>query len=95
MTVKIISKPVKNCSLIVFPMCLKIEISLVLVEFFPEQISLVLIIPKLSRRAALTIANAAQTLCAERETALTSFALFQFRKGSGAGARRFQPANPA
>ena len=86
---------VKICSLIVFAMCFIVKISLLFVEFFSEQISVVLIIPKLSRRAALTIANAAQTLCAERETALTSFALFQFRKGSGAGARRFQPANPA
>ena len=80
MSVKIISRLVKICLGIIFTMCLKVEFSSVSVEIFSEQISVVLIIPKLSRRAALTIANAAQTLCAERETALTSFALLQFRK---------------
>ena len=57
--VKIISKLVKICSLIVFPRCLKVKIYLIFIEFFSEQISIVLIIPKLSRRPALTIANAA------------------------------------
>ena len=40
-------------------MCLKVKIYLIFIEFFSEQISIVLIIPKLSRRIALTIANAA------------------------------------
>ncbi|MFW5580642.1 MAG: hypothetical protein ACOCNG_01505 [Bacteroidales bacterium] len=43
------------------------------VEIITEQISIVLIIPKSSRRAALTIANARFTLCAESQAALTSF----------------------
>ena len=73
MTVKIISRIVKICSFIVFTMCLKVEITLIFVEIFSEQISASLIIPKLSRRAALTIANAPFTLCAESQTALTSF----------------------
>ena len=71
--VKIISKPVKICSLIVFTMCLKVIIFSDFIENFSEQISIILIIPKLSRRAALTIANAPSTLCAESEKALTSF----------------------
>ena len=57
--VKIISKGVKICSFIIFPMCLKVKIYPISIEFFSEQISIVLIIPKLSRRIALTIANAA------------------------------------
>ena len=73
MTVKIISRPVKICSFIIFPMCFKVKISLIFEDFFSEQIFLSLIIPKSSRRAALTIANAPFTLCAERRTALTSF----------------------
>ncbi|MDY3733151.1 MAG: hypothetical protein SO001_08750 [Alloprevotella sp.] len=73
MTVKIISKPVKICSFIIFPMCLKVKISLIFEDFFSEQIFLSLIISKSFRRAALTIANAPSTLCAERRTALTSF----------------------
>ncbi|MFW5583602.1 MAG: hypothetical protein ACOCN1_06555 [Bacteroidales bacterium] len=81
MTVKIISKPVKICSFIIFPMCFKVKISLIFAEFFSEQIFLSLIIPKSFRRAALTIANAPSTLCAERRTALTSFA-FISKKGS-------------
>ena len=59
MTVKIISRIVKICSFIVFTMCLKVEITLIFVEIFSEQISAFLIIHKSSRRAALTIANAA------------------------------------
>ena len=73
MTVKIISKPVKICSFIIFPKCFFVKISLFFVEIFSKQIFLSLIIPKSSRRAALTIANAPSTLCAERRTALTSF----------------------
>ena len=49
------------------------KISLISVEIITEQISIVLIIPKSSRRAALTIANARFTLCAESQAALTSF----------------------
>ena len=68
MSVKIISNPVKICSFIIFPMCFIVKISLKSAEFFSEQISAVLIIPKLSRRAALTIANAPFTIRAERKT---------------------------
>ena len=74
MTVKIISKPVKICPFIVFPMCLKVKILMLFAEFFSEQIFLSLIIYKSSRRAALTIANAQFTLCADSCVALTSFA---------------------
>ena len=49
------------------------KISLFFVEIFSKQIFLFLIIPKSSRRAALTIANAPFTLCAEVHGALTSF----------------------
>ena len=73
MTVKIISKPVKICPFIVFPMCLKVKILMLFAEFFSEQIFLSLIIYKSSRRAALTIANARFTLCADSCVALTSF----------------------
>ena len=72
--VKIISNPVKICSFIIFPMCFIVNISLFFAEIFKERILLSLIIPKLSRRPALTIANAPSTLCAESEKALTSFA---------------------
>ena len=74
MTVKITSKPVKICPFIVFPMCLKVKILMLFAEFFSEQIFVSLIIPKLSRRTALTIVNVPGTLCAPREAALTSFA---------------------
>ena len=74
MSVKIISKLVKICSFIIFPKCFKVKISLIFEEIFTEQVSAFLIIPKLSRRTALTIANAPGTLCAPREAALTSFA---------------------
>ena len=57
--VKIISKGVKICSFIIFTRCFIVNISLFFAEIFKEQISIVLIIPKLSRRIALTIANAA------------------------------------
>ncbi|MDD5988980.1 MAG: hypothetical protein PUC38_05825 [Bacteroidales bacterium] len=73
MTVKIISRLVKIISLIVFTMCLKVKISMLFVVFFSEQIFVVLIIPKLSRRITLTIANAPRTLCAESKAALTGF----------------------
>ena len=73
MTVKIISKLVKICSFIIFPKCFIVKISLFFVEIFSEQIFLSLIIYKSSRRAVLTIANARFTLCAESQTALTSF----------------------
>ena len=84
MTVKIIIRPVKICSFIIFPMCFKVKISLIFEDFFSEQIFLSLIISKSSRRAALTIANAPSTLCAERRTALTSFTFIP-KKGSNAG----------
>ena len=74
MTVKIISKLVKICSLIVFTMSLKVKISSVFVRIFKERIPLRLIIPKLSRHTTLTIVNAPGTLCAPCEAALTSFA---------------------
>ena len=75
MTVKIISKPVKICSEIIFTRCFIAKISLFFVEIFSEQIFLSLIIYKSLRRAALTIANAVFTLCAGGEAALTSFKL--------------------
>ena len=59
MSVKIISNPVKICSGIIFPMCFKVKIFLIFVEFFSDQISIVLIIYKSPRRGTLTIANAA------------------------------------
>ena len=73
MTVKIISKPVKICSFIIFTKCFKVKISLIFADFFTEQILLFLIIPKSLRRAALTIANAKWIFCAGGGTALTSF----------------------
>ena len=54
-------------------MCLKVKFYPISIEFFSEQISIVLIIPKSLRRIALTIANANFTFCAERRKALTSF----------------------
>ena len=77
MTVKIISNPVKICPFIIFHRCVKVNITLIFAEFISEQISIVLIIPKLSRRAALTIANAPFTIRAERKTSLTSFTRWQ------------------
>ena len=47
---------------------------MIFADFLSEQIFVLLIIPKLSRRAVLTIANAPSTLCAARNAALTSFA---------------------
>ena len=88
MTVKIISKLVKICSLIVFTMCLKVKTSSVFVRIFKERISLLLIIPKLSRRTALTIVNAPGTLCAPREAALTSFAFLALPAACYDGAKR-------
>ena len=79
MTVKIISKPVKICSFIIFTKCFKVKISLIFAEFFSEQISLSLIIYKSLNRTALTIANALSTLCAGKEAALTCFATFGHR----------------
>ena len=77
MSVKIISKPVKICSFIIFPMCFIVKISLKSAGIFSEQISAVLIIPKLLSELALTNANAKSTLCAERGTALTRFAFLE------------------
>ena len=73
MTVKIISKPVKICSEIVFAKCFKVKISLKSAGIFSEQIFVSLIIPKSLHRAALTIANAPRTLCAGSKGALTGF----------------------
>ena len=72
--VKIISNPVKICSFIIFPMCFIVKNLLLFVRILMEQIPIVLIIPKSSRRSVLTIANASSTLCAEGKKALTSFA---------------------
>ena len=74
MTVKIISKPVKICSLIVSPRCFIVKNSLIFAGIIKEQISVVLIIPKLLPKVVLTIANAPRTLCAGSAKALTSFA---------------------
>ncbi|MGM9693188.1 MAG: hypothetical protein ACI3X6_08255 [Alloprevotella sp.] len=73
MTVKIISKCVKIISLIVFPMCFIVKNIFILVDFFSDKISFVLIIPKSSRRAALKIVNAPETFCAGRGAALRRF----------------------
>ena len=73
MTVKIRSKDVKICSEIIFAQCFIAKISLKFVRICSEQILLFLIIPKLSRPIALTIANARLTLCAGSEAALTGF----------------------
>ena len=73
MTVKIIIKLVQICSLIVFTMCLKVKTSLIFAEIFSEQISLSLIIPKLSRRAALTIVNTLFAICAEGKSSINKF----------------------
>ncbi|MGN1241852.1 MAG: hypothetical protein ACI4T7_05140 [Alloprevotella sp.] len=70
---KIISKPVKICSFIIFPMCFIANIFFVFIEICSEQNSLSLIIYKSSRRIALTIANAPSTLCAVSSEALTRF----------------------
>ena len=77
MSVKIISKPVKICSFIIFPMCFIVKISLKSAGIFSKQISAVLIIPKLLSELALTNANAKSTICAERGTALTRFAFLE------------------
>ena len=74
--VKIISNPVKICSFIIFPMCFIVKNLLLFVRILMEQIPIVLIIPKSSRRSVLTIANASSTLCAERRVALTSFTFY-------------------
>ncbi|MDY4663708.1 MAG: hypothetical protein SPC28_05875 [Alloprevotella sp.] len=74
MTVKIISKPVKICSEIISPRCFIVKNSMIFVEISTEQISAVLIIPKLLPEVVLTIANAPRTLCAGSAKALTSFA---------------------
>ena len=74
--VKIISNPVKICSFIIFPMCFIVKNLLLFVRILMEQIPIVLIIPKSSRRSILTIANASSTLCAERRAALTSFTFY-------------------
>ena len=64
---------VKIISLIVFTKCLKVKISLIFAEIFSAQISLSLIIPKHLRRATLTIANAAFTICAEGKSSINKF----------------------
>ena len=73
MTVKIISKPVKICSEIIFTRCFIAKNSFKFARNFSEQILLFLIIPKSSRPIALTIANATRTLCAGSKAALTGF----------------------
>ncbi|MGM9692237.1 MAG: hypothetical protein ACI3X6_03410 [Alloprevotella sp.] len=75
MSVKIISKIMKNCSLIVSTKCLKVKIPLLFTGILKELNSVVLIIPKLARCSVLTIANAPLTLCAGSEAALTGFCL--------------------
>ena len=73
MTVKIINKSVEICSFIIFPRCFKVKIYLIFAEISTEQISIVLIIPKLTRRIALTNANAKSTLCAGSGAAVCFF----------------------
>ena len=94
MSVKIISKPVKICSFIIFPMCFIVKISLKSAEFFSEQISAVLIIPKFSSKRSLTIANAKSTLCAERAVPLTDFCSFHIgRSGETAANATYTDGN--
>ena len=64
------------CSFIIFPMCFIVKNLLLFVRILMEQIPIVLIIPKSSRRSVLTIANASSTLCAESKKALTSFTFY-------------------
>ena len=73
MTVKIISKPVKIYSEIIFTRCFIAKISMIFAGIIKERISVILIIPKSSRPIALTIANAPRTLCAGSKAALTGF----------------------
>ena len=73
MTVKIISKSVEICSFIIFPRCFIVKNSMIFVEISTEQISAVLIIPKLLRRFALMNANAKSTLCAGSGAAVCFF----------------------
>ncbi len=54
-------------------MCFIVKNSMIFVEISTEQISIVLIIPKLSRRIALTNANAKSTLCAGSGAAVCFF----------------------
>ncbi|MFW5566935.1 MAG: hypothetical protein ACOCNS_00320 [Bacteroidales bacterium] len=68
----------KNLLLYDFHDVLLSENSLDFRVFFSGQISLFLIIPKLSRRAALTIVNAPETLCAGRGAALRIFVFSGF-----------------
>ena len=73
MSGKIISKPVKICSFIIFTRCFIVKFFFDSNEIFSEQILIVLIFPKSSPRIALTIAKAKMPLCAESKAALTSF----------------------
>ena len=73
MSGKIISKPVKICSFIIFTRCFIVKFFFDSIEIFSEQILIVLIFPKSSHRIALTIAKAKMPLCAESKAALTSF----------------------
>ena len=76
MSGKIISKPVKICSFIIFTRCFIVKFFFDSIEICSEQIFRSLIIYKSSRHAALTIANAKMPLCAESEKALTRFFVF-------------------
>ena len=73
MTVKIISKLVKICSLIIFAKSFIVKISIIFVVIFSEQVSVPLIILKLIGKDALTIANSLPKFSAECGTALTDF----------------------
>ena len=75
MSGKIISKIVKICSFIIFTRCFIVKFFFDSIEIFSEQILIVLIFPKSSRRIALTIAKAKMPLCAKRKAALTSFGI--------------------
>ena len=79
MTVKIISKTVKICSLIIYAKCFIREIFFKIVRMITGQISFFLIIPKILPGMVLMIANAKVSLCAGRSSALTSFC-YLFRK---------------
>ena len=76
-------------------MCFIVNTSLIFAKYLKSKIPVVLIIPKSPRRAALTIANAPFTLCAESADGINKFYLSSIKKQKRRGARCFPPANPA
>ena len=75
MTVKIISKTVKICSLIIYTKCFIREIFFKIVRMITEQISFFLIIPKILSGMVLTIANAKSKSLRRTELDINKFLL--------------------